>query len=473
MPLGRLSTAALVQLAGRQTALPYVIAWQGPLALLGGMGLLYLFVRRELGHPFYGLLAMVFFGITSVYHQAVSWFAASFSILAMDTMLLALLAAQKWRRTGRLWDLVWCGVWAALAPGWFASGILAGPLCCLYLLPWEGARNDVKEFKDIKDERDEAALSLRFFRFLADGTLTPLLGSAAFLAISLPYTAERIMHARHYENTTALNAFAPLLGLVRTARSLVDNLALGVFGISGLHCPVPLVPLVLTLLAVLLWRWCPRRQWHVAILGLGFILLSYVLSYSARAQWDYDDNMNSTAWGRYHLFPQLGLTLLLCAGLPELQGRLFRLEAGGRLSREQARFLELLTALLFAIQVPRELLGTLKYEPVQGEILRTIEEVDGRCRARHVGAQQARAVMRKWQAQYHPVLNAVGLLGAPKAAVPFVAASIGLTANSVFHLPYCGEEEDAWELLRGSDDPRPMSDEVVLGLLLADPTGSH
>src|SRR5712692_7134899 len=50
MPLGRLSTWTLVQLAGRPTAYPTVIAWQGPLALLLGMGLLARFVRRELGH---------------------------------------------------------------------------------------------------------------------------------------------------------------------------------------------------------------------------------------------------------------------------------------------------------------------------------------------------------------------------------------------------------------------------------------
>src|SRR5262245_55477590 len=51
MPLGRLTTAALVQLAGRFSRVPYLTAWQGPLAILAATLLLYLFVRRELGHP--------------------------------------------------------------------------------------------------------------------------------------------------------------------------------------------------------------------------------------------------------------------------------------------------------------------------------------------------------------------------------------------------------------------------------------
>src|SRR5438309_7788171 len=73
MPLGRVSTWALLQLAGRPTRYPLAISVHGPLALLAGLGLVYLFVRRELGHPFYGLAAMLLFGVTSVYEQAVGW----------------------------------------------------------------------------------------------------------------------------------------------------------------------------------------------------------------------------------------------------------------------------------------------------------------------------------------------------------------------------------------------------------------
>src|SRR5262245_29923466 len=64
MPLGRLSTRLLVCLAGRPTNLPRAAALHGPLFLLLALGLLYVFVRRELGHPFYAVAAMALFGVT-------------------------------------------------------------------------------------------------------------------------------------------------------------------------------------------------------------------------------------------------------------------------------------------------------------------------------------------------------------------------------------------------------------------------
>src|ERR1051326_8457931 len=94
MPLGRLTTWLLVCLAGKLSWVAFAFAWQGPLALLGGLVLIYHFVRRELGHPFAGLLAMGLFGLSGQYMEAVYWFSASFSVLALDMMLLGLLAAQ-------------------------------------------------------------------------------------------------------------------------------------------------------------------------------------------------------------------------------------------------------------------------------------------------------------------------------------------------------------------------------------------
>ena len=93
MPFGRVSTWAMTNFlaGGRPTVVPVPAAVHGPLALVLGMWLLYLFVRRELACPFYGLVAMIVFGVTSVYQQAVWWYSASFCILSLDTLLLGLL----------------------------------------------------------------------------------------------------------------------------------------------------------------------------------------------------------------------------------------------------------------------------------------------------------------------------------------------------------------------------------------------
>jgi hypothetical protein len=133
MPLGRLFCFGLEALAGQLPCVPFFTCLVGPLALLLGVGFLYVFVRRELGHPFYALLAVVLFAVTSVYHQAIWWFAASFVVLSLDTILLGLLAVQRWRQTGHSLYLGLAILACFLAPAWFALGILGGPLCCLYL----------------------------------------------------------------------------------------------------------------------------------------------------------------------------------------------------------------------------------------------------------------------------------------------------------------------------------------------------
>jgi hypothetical protein len=422
MPLGRLTTWGLVQVAGRPSHFPFTVALQGPFAFLVSLGLLYRFVRRELGYPFYGLTAMIVFGVTSVYTQAVDWFAASFSILALDMLLLGLLAAQRWRQTGRHIHLVLCVFWTALAPAWFASGVLAGPLCCLYLLPQEGER---------LDSRGEGQPTLRWLLSSLARRLSPLLGTAVFLAISLPRTAERIMHTSHYEGRTALESFGPWTGLLYTDRSLVDNLALGVVGVGTVSCPLWLLPFALFALGSLLWWWWrPVPQRRLLVLGLGFILLSYFLTYGARAGWDYDRNLFTWPhWGRYHLQPQLGLALLVCGALPWRRGLTGAPDPAGGLSPWQTRGLLLLIGALLIVQFPRAFAVQRHFDPGQGEALQQVEVMDARCREYHIAADTARA--------------ALGKLG----------------------LPFCGEDDNGWELLRGSEQPRPMTVEEARHLL--------
>jgi hypothetical protein len=414
MPLGRLLTYGLVRLAGRPTWVPYVAVAMGPAALLAGLGLLYLFVRRELGHAFYGLTAAALFGVTAVYQQGVWWFSAAFSVLALDTALLALLAAQRWRQTGRAFHLGLAVAWSALAPGWFAVGVLAGPLCCLYLLP---------------AGRDEGG-PRGWRRALA---LLPLLGTALFLAVSLPRTAAAIMHLPHYEGKTALQAVGPLTGLAYTCRSVVDNLLLGAAGVWSLPVPVPLVAVALAGLGLALiwwWRQAPRRR--LILLGLGFLGGSYLLIYSARAAWPYE-MMTQPVMCRYHLLPQLGLALIVAGGLPGRNGRCFTLDEPGALTRRQARGLALLVGACLLVQLPH---AVAVYPPEHAEqqaALRQVEEMDARCRAHNVDAATARAVL-------------------PRLEVPLT-----------------GEDFNGWCLLRGSASPRPVLPEEARALLGAEP----
>jgi hypothetical protein len=432
MPLGRLWVWALVHLV-RPSALPLAATLHGPLALLSGMVLFYVFLRRELGHPFYGLVGMALFGVTGVYQQAVVWFAASFTLLGLNTLLLGLLAAQRWRQGGRGWHLALCGLCAALAPAWFASGILAGPLCGLYLLV--GGWGDGTGTGTPGQEGAPAppGMATRARRLLRRGAvaLVPLLGSAAFLAVTLPLNAERIMHLPHYGDKTAAQAFHLDIGLENTHRSLADNLIAGAFGAGGFELPLGWVFLVLdvaVVAAVWWWRRAPRRG--LLVLGLAFILVSYVLIYSARAEWAYVGNMGGFAWTRYHLFPQLGLALFVCGGLPRGEGRLFRLRPSGRLSARQGLAVALLIALLFISQFPRSWWGPWHRGLATGPdwdqrpTLRYIEAVDARCREHHLAADVPRRV-----------------LGPDRLEMAYIGG------------------ENGWDMVRGSSDPREVSPE--------------
>jgi hypothetical protein len=443
MPLGRLLTFAVIEAAGRATRFPLAVALVGPVALLVAMPLTYRFVRRELGHPLYGLLAMIIFGVTAVYQQAVFWFAASFSVVALDTLLLGLLAAQSYRRTGRWPFLHLCTVWCVVAPCWFAIGVLAGPLCALYLLsnPWPSG-----------------ALSRRSARVavvkrLAEAAL-PLLGTAAFLAVSLPLTAATIAHLEHYriQDTDAIQAFQPGKGFLISLRSVVENLLLGLVGVTDVTVPVPLVVVALLALAafgVWWWRRAPRKR--LLLLGVGLIGASYLLVYSARANWADDFSLVGVSWSRYHLLPQLGLALFVVGGLPAWDGRLFLLQPDGSLTKRQVRFVACLIVVLMLINLPRSVTATVRFEPLpfdfrrsrivppdaQQATLRRVDEVDARCREYGISADAAKRAL--------PWLSMPG--GSPHGAPG---------------------EINGWILLAGSATPREpetRSDEEIRRLL--------
>jgi hypothetical protein len=417
MPLGRLLTFAVVQLAGRPTALPFAGVLTGVAGLLIGIALTYVFVRGELGHPLYGLTALVLFGVSSVYQQAVYWFAASFSVYALDVLLLALLAAQHYRQTRRGQWLIASGLCCVMAPCWFASGVLAGPLCCLYLLP--------------REDSGQTRLKQPRHTLIA---LTPLLGTVAFLAIALPLTAGIIQHLEHYrsQNLTALKAFQPLTGALYTVRSVVDNLALGAIGITWVTVGPIVAPLVFIAL-VAAGVWWARRSPHrrLALLGAGLIFGTYLLIYSGRAfLGGYDEvGMFTPSWSRYHLQPQLGLALLLCGGLPAWEGRCFRLDPSGRLTLRQTRALALLLGLCFLIQAPRGLLCYYPANPQQAATLRLIERTSDFCQAHHISAEAARREL------------------------------------SELKMPESNTIINGWDFLRGSDDPKDWSPDEVREML--------
>jgi hypothetical protein len=413
MPLGRLSTWILVQVAGRPTRIPQTLACQGPVALLLALVLVYLLVQRETGQPFLGLLAIIFFGVSSRYQGAVNWFAATFALLSLDTILLSLLAAQRWRQTGRPYHLALSAFWAALAPGWFGSGLLAGPLSALYLLcPVPSSRHPSRPVP-CPGDRTRGWLGL-----------IPLAGTGLALALSLPQNAKEILNLPRVEvEGTAWQTFDLLTGALYTARSLVDMVP-ATLGVWGWTCPVPVVvPGLIVLTGLASWWWWRANHRRLMWVGLGFILTSYLLIYSGRAYMSYEGAYGND---RYHLFAHLGLVLFVCGGpLPcSFEAR----------SRPRALVLALaLFGLLTLTQIPR--CHRSGQDPQQQVDFQRIEKVDSLCRLHHMDAETAR-----------------------KALPPFDIAGC-------FEREVDGHVLSGWDFLRGSDTPRPISLEQARQIL--------
>jgi hypothetical protein len=143
-------------------------------------------------------------------------------------------------------------------------------------------------------------------------------------------------------------------------------------------------------------------------------MASDLLIYGARAEWPYDARLRE--WSRYSLYPQMGLALVVCGGLA---GR-----PSARLTRRQVLAAGCLILALFAVQFRRGWKRWPEPDPGQMEVLRQVEEADERCRAYRISADDARA--------------ALGELPIPGA-----------------------NGENAWLLLRGSDDPMPATRDEV------------
>jgi hypothetical protein len=405
MPLGRLSTWVLMHLAGRVSNVPLVFALQGPLALVAAMVLVYLLVRRELGHPLPALLALTLFGVNTHYQNAVSWFAASFAVLGLDMLLLSILSAQRWRQTGGPLPLALSAVWAGLALGWFSTGVLAGPLATLYL------------FGPDPDPAAPRPGSLWRRRLLA---LVPTLGTALSLALTMPHNAWRILELPRIEvEKTAWETLDPRTGLEYTLRALVDDLIPGAVGVRELTTPVPLVWVLLAVLAAAAaWWWWRAERRNLLLLGLGLVWGSYLLIFTARAYFPYEGMHH---WGRYHLYAHLGLVLYLCGAWPGRRCAAF-LDARPDWVVPAAAAL-LLGALLY---IQWEGADGLSYDPQQAEDLHCIDAVDDRCRRYHIDAATAR-----------------------EALPPFCVAGSGAREVN-------GHVLTGWDFLRGSPNPRPM-----------------
>lgn len=338
-PWMRLTTFALAQLAPANVFVPWMFQGFTHIVALLVVWLMHKFVLHETQNRSASLLAAIAFGVSATYAEAIYWYAASPALASLLCGIVGLLGAQRYVQKRSRFGLLLAFLGPLLAPGWFAGGVLMGPMIALYLVCRAGKK-------------------------LWWISAVPILGAVTYLAISLPISAKQILHAEHYQGRTALQAFDPLMACWNSVRSLADHTFLAQLGVWHVALPPWLaVPVALCVLVglVLWWKRAPNRV--LIYIGLVLLLMNNVLIYGARAAWSYPDSL--VMWSRYQVFPQFGLALII---------------AGGWRNWElSARSFYCILASFFLLQLPRAILGCFPVSIEQAECLKQLDAAQRQC----------------------------------------------------------------------------------------------
>ena len=264
---------------GRLVALPKAYTLASFVPFLLALAALSRFASRELGSKAASCVVLAVFAVSPLHVvETVWWYSGSSCMWALFWTLLALLGASR----GDFWGVLLAGLCIAIAPASSAMGVMAAPAVFLY--GW---------LRLGKQGWKTAAASIA-------GTAIYTLVAVSCGLIGAVATGARL-HAN------------PEIGLLGAGRAPSTVLIPALFGLNDIDLALPTNwGIALTgafTLVVICWT-LRSRQKGVIFLGLLLILGGYVMIYPFRT-WAGHESMFRIA--RYHMFPQLGLALLVGA----------------------------------------------------------------------------------------------------------------------------------------------------------------
>ena len=366
------------QFSGRRlTAAPVAFTVASYVPWILCMGVLGRLVYRATDSRTTALVSIALFGISPLYGEAIFWYSGSSFTWALFWTLLALDCAGS-AEGMRSWAAI--AVCSALAPASSTLGLLAGPLATLRLAT---RRSDRPWFRP--------------------GFLVPILGTLIYLIISLNFSYFYIVKSSIDRRSHFLG------GLVLALRAPTALLVPTLFGFYKADDWMPAGPnLVLSglvLLGLVLWA---RRSAQRGLIGCALLLVlgGYALTYCFRnvhgAHWVFNYNE------RFHLFPQLGMVLLIALALRP------------RLSRYDHRpFAPLLVATGLAtvlLVVHQQRIGDLArsyWFPEQRPTMASLEHLGALCRAERVAREECIAALDPvWSYWFQREYNGLWMLPA-------------------------------------------------------------
>ncbi len=360
---------------GRLAGLPMAMAIATAFPFALSLVLLAILVNRCLGSWTAALLAASLFSFSSIsYYETVVWYSASSFQWALAWTLAALIAAtpagseggsRRHRRLG--WTVAI--VSSAMAAASCGVGLLAGPAAGLWWLGHRGGGRSI-------GHRARAAI--------------PSLGTAAHLLVCLAFHYHDQLSAQMQQNP-----YHPP-GLLNVYRAPIDVLLPAFAGWRNIDRILPdAAELGLFAAGLAAIAWWARRSAdpRPLVVGAFLILADYSLIYGSR-HLPGDDHW-VLGVERYHLFPQLGLTLILAPAMATMVRPLDR--------RPIAALLAATSAALILLALHADNLTTLArfYRfPDQARTLAALDRLTDVCRAkgitRHQALQAFDPIRRKW-----------------------------------------------------------------------------
>jgi hypothetical protein len=376
-PLFELWTEAAWTACGRKlVAVPIVFTAASVMPFLLIVPILWRTTARAWGDEAAAALSATLLATTPVHAETVFWFSASSFVWALLCTVLGLAAAAR----GGRWGLAAAAFCSAAAPVWSGIGLLAGPAAAALVWCGGGKRRS---------------------------SLVPLAGTAAAVLLSLLF--------RHQEAVakSAREYLDPLAGLAEIPAALSYLIGVGYLGRAIRWEPSTWAGLLA--LAGLAWISArsprERRGWVAA----GWVLLvgGYALTFGIRVHVILGDSLVRTT--RYHLFPCLGLAMILGASLrPPAAGVVMRRRLAG----------VAVAALSLVVLNTGQRAERLRYYDFLGEqrpFLAALDHLADEAKTRGIGRGDVLSAIEPSRPRWvHPGCNAMDLLprGAGSAAAP-------------------------------------------------------
>ncbi len=276
VPLFRIETFALAQIAGTLQGTPPVLGAASYATLLLAMILLGVVVARETGRAAMGLVAMSALGLSSVPGPTLLWYASG-QAMAAGAMILAMLAAlQVWRIGGSRRSLALAFLAETAAPLLWSGGFAAGPVGAAYL--WADGR-----------PRSRALALL-------------LLGASAAI-VALAWLAGA--------GTPGLRLSAIEAAVVHSSQALGEAIVLNNIGLDARTTPTQAIALVGGFAA--LWGWSRRGSPIRPLEAAGATMALGTLAMIFAARGVDEDFRELRPFGWYHAMADLGAILFACA----------------------------------------------------------------------------------------------------------------------------------------------------------------